>query len=291
MAAFSLFILIIITAYIFVMCSAGIWVYKDAKKKGLPTAMWAAVAALTPGFVGLLLYIVYRADKKPLMLCKACGRSIELNVSFCPYCGYQSPPIEAAYRPERASKKLLALIFIPVALMFAGLSVIIGIASLSPNNEYMFKTNITAYTDYTDYTGYAKPDRYGDNWDSSSYYIRIGGITESYEKGNFYYSNPKQEGGADIFLTYIIPENAREITIEYQFTGNAKFNIWPEPEILPKSSQTSRGNNNETQGVQVFDASDFAQANEGILEFHLYSYGEPVYDIKVNVNATTYSLK
>jgi hypothetical protein len=41
---------------------AAIWVYRDAKKKGLNAVVWFLIVWITPFFIGLLIYMTNRDE-------------------------------------------------------------------------------------------------------------------------------------------------------------------------------------------------------------------------------------
>jgi len=70
----------------------GIWVYKDAEKRGKSGALWLIINILFP-IIGLIIWLVVRppigggkpagSDRK----CPNCGRGIPMDARTCPYCG------------------------------------------------------------------------------------------------------------------------------------------------------------------------------------------------------------
>lgn len=70
---------------IFVAVTLGMFVYHDAKKRGMEPLLWALVAAVVPYFVGFVVYLVVRQTRQ--IECTACGmRSRES--AFCSHCGH-----------------------------------------------------------------------------------------------------------------------------------------------------------------------------------------------------------
>lgn len=285
-----------------VMILVGRWVYKDAKEKGLPKAMWTAVAVLVPGFVGLLIYIVYRADKKAMMVCKSCEREIELNVSFCPFCGYQSPSAEAARVYAKTSKGLFALILIPAFVMVFG---IIGICFVAFSSFTSASANVRSYGTMES----SQSSAYSDEWVASSetiaeitvpdmawdwdvpseyilepsgYYGASGedSFYESYNEG--YYNYSKSTVSTDIVMKYEIPVTVQEITITYQFTGKADFLIEPSPIKSAKSYSAQQGNDGRNFGTYVYDVSAFE--GDQITFTISPQTGEMIYDVYFSVS-------
>ena len=64
----------------------AVFVYKDAVSRGMPGILWAAVALLVPGLVGLLIYLVVRGNYSTLR-CAACGGPVKEQYMVCPHCG------------------------------------------------------------------------------------------------------------------------------------------------------------------------------------------------------------
>jgi len=61
------------------------YVYADARRRGMPAAVWTALTLLVPNGVGFVLYFLLR---KPLAHpCPNCGRSVAVDFVFCPACG------------------------------------------------------------------------------------------------------------------------------------------------------------------------------------------------------------
>lgn len=127
----------------------GVFVYQDAKARGMEPLLWAVIAVLAPSFIGLIIYLVVRRDHVVLS-CPNCGGEVQESFTSCPQCGQKLSAncghCGAALRPEwkicpqcgteiteaepfnppvinqgASSKKLLAVVvailLIPVVLM------------------------------------------------------------------------------------------------------------------------------------------------------------------------------
>ena len=80
-----LFILMII------ICTAipillAIFVYRDAKARGMEPLLWTLLAVFAPGFIGLIVYLVVRRDHFKL-ICPQCGNEVQQGFVSCPNCG------------------------------------------------------------------------------------------------------------------------------------------------------------------------------------------------------------
>jgi hypothetical protein len=76
----------------------GIWMYKDAEKRGKSGALWLIIGLLF-GIIGLIVWLIVRPpepsfyEKKAAPQeaqarnCPECGRSIPMDANVCPYCG------------------------------------------------------------------------------------------------------------------------------------------------------------------------------------------------------------
>jgi len=68
-----------------VVVGIGIFVYRDAKKRGMPAVLWALVAVFVPYFVGLIVYLIARQMRQGS--CPRCGGAAPADAAFCPHCG------------------------------------------------------------------------------------------------------------------------------------------------------------------------------------------------------------
>lgn len=65
--------------------SIAVFVYRDAKKRGMNPWLWALVSLFGPNFIGLIIYLIVRSNygKK----CLSCGKQVNPDFQVCPYCG------------------------------------------------------------------------------------------------------------------------------------------------------------------------------------------------------------
>lgn len=86
MSTFAAIVPIFIIFFLAVLIIPGIYVYRDAQKRGMNAALWLAVVLLVPAFIGFLLYLLARSYHSDLQ-CPKCGESVEASYASCPYCG------------------------------------------------------------------------------------------------------------------------------------------------------------------------------------------------------------
>ena len=76
----------------------GIWMYKDAEKRGKSGALWLIIGLLF-GIIGLIVWLIVRPPERSFYEkkaeqpqpqdrnCPECGRPIPMDANVCPYCG------------------------------------------------------------------------------------------------------------------------------------------------------------------------------------------------------------
>lgn len=149
----------------------GIYVYRDASRRKMNAVLWTLVAAVTPVFVGLVIYLLVRAGHSDLE-CPSCGMDVTEDYTICPRCGTRlksvcdncgfqveedwvmcprcakpleknlkkaTPPVH--HKDKALWKLLLAIVFIPVLffILLCGVSVSTfsnGISSSMMSSSY-----------------------------------------------------------------------------------------------------------------------------------------------------------
>lgn len=76
--------------WLFLAIGVGIFVYRDARQRGMEPVLWTLVALLIPYFVGLVVYLVVR--KPRVALCPACGSALPEGAAYCAQCGAALAP-------------------------------------------------------------------------------------------------------------------------------------------------------------------------------------------------------
>lgn len=64
----------------------GMIIYKDAKAHGMPAGVWTLVALLIPNLIGVIIYLVVRANKEKNVYCSKCKTQVEQDYNICPQC-------------------------------------------------------------------------------------------------------------------------------------------------------------------------------------------------------------
>lgn len=161
MDAFLFFPLIGITFIVIIPLLIGIMVYRDAKSRGMDALVWALVAMLIPGFIGLIIYLIMRKDfgnlrcakcnslvRADFLACPYCGndlkgrcpncnRPVEPDFKICPNCAHELTPMEGAgtYSPSRKSDN--TLVFILIAAVLVPVLIVGGLLA----GTFMYTTN------------------------------------------------------------------------------------------------------------------------------------------------------
>ena len=64
----------------------GVYVYRDASRRGMNAILWALVAVLAPSLIGLLIYLLVRGNYSDLR-CPRCDAPVSEQFVVCPACG------------------------------------------------------------------------------------------------------------------------------------------------------------------------------------------------------------
>jgi hypothetical protein len=69
-----------------------VWVFLDARRLGVNSALlWALLAVFAP-VVGTVIYLIARPETPVSGPCPACGATVLANYALCPQCGRDLPP-------------------------------------------------------------------------------------------------------------------------------------------------------------------------------------------------------
>ena len=82
----SLFAFVVL--YIVTTVLIGVWIYKDAQKRGMDALLWTLLAILLPSYIGVIVYFVSRSKEK-VYICPRCGSNVKEDYALCPVCALQ----------------------------------------------------------------------------------------------------------------------------------------------------------------------------------------------------------
>ena len=142
-----IFSLVVLVALLTIPVMIGVYVYRDAKRRGMNAMAWTLIAVVAPALIGFIIYLLVRGNS-PDLQCPQCAEPVTEQYVICPHCGAKlrpacpncSFPVEADWKvcpkcaaplegveippvpPRRQrdrtlGKILIAIIVVPVALI------------------------------------------------------------------------------------------------------------------------------------------------------------------------------
>ena len=87
--AIPLFILMIVVVMLPLLI--GVYVYRDAKRRGMNAALWTLIAILAPSLIGFIIYLLVRGNYSNLK-CPRCDATVTEQYVVCPKCGAKLKP-------------------------------------------------------------------------------------------------------------------------------------------------------------------------------------------------------
>ena len=85
--AISIIVLLIVAVIgLAIPTLVGVYVYRDARRRGMNGAVWTLIAIVTPGLVGLIIYLIVRASHTGRR-CPGCKAPVQQTFNLCPHCG------------------------------------------------------------------------------------------------------------------------------------------------------------------------------------------------------------
>ncbi len=153
----------------------GIYVYRDASRRGMNAVLWTLIAVFTPSLLGLIIYLLVRNNYSDLTCpncnapveesfvvcpscrtklrptCPACSAPVQTTWQVCPHCGEPLPQYDGSVAtPVRAKdttlkKILITLIIIPVILivLMAVAAFLFSVNNISSGSQSVHFTTTT----------------------------------------------------------------------------------------------------------------------------------------------------
>lgn len=139
----------------------AVWVYRDAKSRGLEAWVWTLVVVLVPSFIGLLLYFLV-GRKETRRPCPSCAKQVPERSTFCGYCGAQMPE-EGPTAPKKSPGKgmLIAGLVCIVLTIVLGFGAIFGLA---------FADGAFEDADFFSVSTVYMENNWGDKWEVKFHY-------------------------------------------------------------------------------------------------------------------------
>lgn len=69
----------------------GVYVYRDAKRRGMNAVLWTIVAVFVPSLTGFIIYLLVRGNYSD-MVCARCEERVSEEFVVCPNCGARLRP-------------------------------------------------------------------------------------------------------------------------------------------------------------------------------------------------------
>lgn len=82
-----IFFPILLALILAIPVTIGVYVYRDARSRGMNAPLWTLVAIVAPSFIGLIIYLIVRSEHSALF-CPACAFRVSESFSVCPNCGH-----------------------------------------------------------------------------------------------------------------------------------------------------------------------------------------------------------
>ncbi len=147
MAVSILFLLVLIPLIFAIPILIGVYVYRDANKRGMNAVLWTLIALFTPSLLGLIIYLLVRSNYSDLTCpncnapveesyvvcpncrtklrptCETCGTAVQTTWKVCPHCGNELPSYDYTVatpvrkKDNTLGKILIAILVIPIAII------------------------------------------------------------------------------------------------------------------------------------------------------------------------------
>lgn len=112
------------------MVFLGLWVYRDARNRGVSAGLWTAVVLLVPNLIGLLLYFLV-GRKQAMVQCAHCGAEVLQTAHYCSSCGETLTVRERT--PQSSTKGFIIGFALCGVLLIVGFAVFMGLVLTDGN--------------------------------------------------------------------------------------------------------------------------------------------------------------
>ena len=145
----SIVLFVYLAVLIIVPILVGVYVFRDASRRGMNAALWTLIAVLVPILVGFIIYLLVRSSY-PDLKCPQCGTPVRESYVSCPQCGARlkascpscSAPVEPDWKvcPRCASplSQETSNIQTPVRKKDRGLWVVLAVVVIVPLAVLLF---------------------------------------------------------------------------------------------------------------------------------------------------------
>ena len=246
----------------------GVYVYRNAKQRGMNAALWTLIAVITPTFIGFIIFLLVRGNYSDLR-CPACATRVTEQYVVCPKCGAKlkascsncGDPVEhdwkvcpkcASALPEQSSnnytppvrnkdtalgKILLLVIIIPIVLIV--LVAVLGYTRTNGSISTMSSGQMRA-SDYRDFPEVVAWLGKCDGDSSKTYALR-------FQSG---YDEQKQTH----YLIYLPSVNGLDnVSIS---NSSGLFRLYAEVKVIERPGGSYDGSYNESYGANLDNSQD-----------------------------------
>ena len=168
-------LLFVLIALLTVPVLIGIYVYRDARRRGMNAVLWTLIAVAAPALIGFIIYLLVRGND-PDLRCPQCQEPVAEAYAVCPHCGAKlcpvcpkcSFPVELDWkvcpkcaapldgaamrytpplrqRDTALSKILIAIIVVPVVLIVLGVCGFLVSLSMSGGSSTLREATFDEY--------------------------------------------------------------------------------------------------------------------------------------------------
>ncbi|MGL4344427.1 MAG: hypothetical protein ACRCTE_04450 [Cellulosilyticaceae bacterium] len=145
MSNLVMIVFISLLGYCCVSLLIGVWIYKDACKRGGEPLLWVLVFLFSQG-IGLVLYLLVGRQNSAVQ-CPGCNKRLQKEARYCMVCGtpLEGSMLSSKIEPDRQSK-ILMVVIIGIMLCSLIISVVFTLSQFT-DKEYGF-SRTTVFTGF-----------------------------------------------------------------------------------------------------------------------------------------------